>query len=119
MGKMTIEQAIKALKHMNEWIMDGSYYKRAAEVAIEVMEEKLEADRMTGRQTTRKYTVEYREHSAGEVMQVTVQAKNKTDAYDRALYEVLDDLPYAAWVASVTYNNGKTRRFNTFEGKPY
>ena len=67
----------------------------------------------------RKYTVEYREHSAGEVMQVTVQAKNKTDAYDMALYEVLDDLPYAAWVASVTYNNGKTRRFNTFEGKPY
>lgn len=69
------------------------------------------------------YYVKYRMHSSAEEKGVCVAAKNKAAAYDRAVYEVIPktegSLPYSAWVYSVTYNNGKYKKFNTFEGKPY
>ena len=65
------------------------------------------------------YRVEYKEHSAADVKGIDVLAANKAEAYDRAVYEKLAEVPYSAWVASVTYNNGSYRRFNSFEGKPY
>lgn len=54
---------------------------------------------------------------------VDVIAKSKYEAWDKAVYEVIPkiegELPYSAWVASVTYQNGNYRTFNTFEGNPY
>lgn len=69
------------------------------------------------------YYVKYQMYSADDVKGVCVAAANKADAYDRAVYEVIPKkeggLPYCAWVESVTYSNGKLRRFNTFAGNPY
>lgn len=52
-----------------------------------------------------------------------VAASSKADAYDKAVYELIPaaegELPYSAWVVSVTYNNGNYKTFNTFEGNPY
>ena len=54
---------------------------------------------------------------------VDVVASSKAVAYDKAVYETIlkneGELPYSAWVASVTYNNGNHKQFNTHEGKPY
>lgn len=54
---------------------------------------------------------------------VDVIAQNKAEAYDVATFEIIPKeegrLPYSAWVESVTYQNGNTRTFNTFEGNPY
>lgn len=69
------------------------------------------------------YYVKYRMHDAAEVKGVCVAARNKVEAYDRAVFEVIPKtdgrVPYSAWVSSVTYNNGKERRFDTCEGLPY
>lgn len=69
------------------------------------------------------YYVKYRSHNAAEEKGICLAAANKVDAYDRAVYEEIPkiegSLPYSAWVYSVTYANGKCKRFNTFEGKPY
>lgn len=65
------------------------------------------------------YCVHYKNYSADEVHLIDVLASNKVEAYDKAVYEMLPEPPYSAWVSSVTYNNGNYRRFNTFEGKPY
>ena len=65
------------------------------------------------------YTVEYLDHVSSTTKSIEVNANNKVDAYDKAVYEVLDTIPYSAWVAKVTYKNGKSRSFNTFSGKPY
>lgn len=69
------------------------------------------------------FYVEYRIHSAAQVRGVEVHANNKADAYDLAVYEVIPakegTIPFSAWVASVTYNNGNCHRFNTCEGLPY
>ena len=69
------------------------------------------------------YMVHYKMYQSGEVKAVSVLAKNKADAYDKAVYEAIvkeqGSLPYSAWVSSVTYQNGNYKRFNTFEGKPY
>ena len=70
------------------------------------------------------YTVEYKMHSADEVRMIDVVATNKGDAWDTAMWI---DIPnrhngeyaYSAWVASVTYQNGNSKRFNTFEGNPF
>lgn len=68
------------------------------------------------------YTVKYKTFSADKVHSISFLAKNKADAYDRGVYEEIPkiegQIPYSAWVASVTYQNGNYRRFNTFEGKP-
>ena len=69
------------------------------------------------------YYVQYKMHSADEVHGIQSPAENKVDAYERAVYSLIPEkegsIPYSAWVYSVTYNNGKYREFNTFEGKPY
>lgn len=69
------------------------------------------------------YTVEYIMHYADQVHSISFLAKNKEDAYDKAEYELIPEkegsMPYASWVASVTYQNGNYRRFNTFAGNPY
>lgn len=68
------------------------------------------------------YTVRY--NLFGQKRQfVDVLAENKYQAYDIAVYEKIPEiegeLPYSAWVSSVTYQNGNYREFNTFEGLPY
>lgn len=68
------------------------------------------------------YTVAYR-ILGEEEKSISFLAKNKADAYDKAVFEEIPkiegEIPYSAWVVSVTYNNGNYRRFNTFEGNPY
>ena len=69
------------------------------------------------------YYVAYKTHSAAEEKGIDLLARNKADAYDKAVFEEIPKIegepPYSAWVASVTYKNGNYRRFNTFEGMPY
>ena len=71
----------------------------------------------------RTYHVRYRLWMCGEVKGIDVPASNKEDAYSRAVYERIPEtdgeMPYSAWVASVTYQNGGYRAFNTFEGQPF
>lgn len=54
---------------------------------------------------------------------IQVLAKSKVAAYDKAVYEIIPEkegqVPYSAWVVSVTYNNGNYRIFNTSSGNPY
>lgn len=69
------------------------------------------------------YCVRYKMHQWDREWIVTVLAKNKADAYDKAVYEEIPQtegrLPYSAWVSSVTYRNGNYKQFNTHEGKRY
>lgn len=72
----------------------------------------------------KNYTIKYKMHSADRVKEVSVLARNKEDAYDKAFYEEIPgiedgDMAYSAWVSSVKYQNGSYRTFNTFEGKSY
>lgn len=50
-------------------------------------------------------------------------ASNKYEAYDRAVYELIPEkegrIPFAAWVASVTYNNGNYKTFRSFCGNSF
>lgn len=68
------------------------------------------------------YLVRYMMYDRDEVRWVCLAARNKNDAYDKAVYEVIPkkehSLPYAAWVHSVTYSNGNERKFNTCCGCP-
>ena len=68
------------------------------------------------------YYLEYKMHSADSVKGMDVAASSKYDAYDKAVYDLIPkkegNIPYSAWVVSVTYNNGNYRAFNTFEGNP-
>ena len=69
------------------------------------------------------YYVKYRLYNVDKVRGISVLAKNKIDAYDKAAYEAIPKqhgtIPYSAWVVSCTYENGNCRTYNTFEGKPY
>lgn len=69
------------------------------------------------------YTVEYKLTANGETRFVPLLAGNKQSAWVKATFEIIPEKegqqPYSSWVASVTYNNGKFRRFNTWEGLPY
>ena len=69
------------------------------------------------------YYINYKMLPCGEEFGIDVLAKNKEDAYDKAVYESIPNregrLPYSAWVSSVTYNNGNYKKFNTHEGNPY
>lgn len=63
------------------------------------------------------YTVNYRLHGIGsEELSISFLAKNKVDAYDKAVYELIPQMhgqpPYHAYVYSVTYQNGNERIFN-------
>ena len=63
------------------------------------------------------YCIHYYENGIYEsVKQLDVVAKSKEDAYSRFIE---NHNVYAAWVNSVTYNNGNHKVFNTFCGKPY
>lgn len=54
---------------------------------------------------------------------IYVPARNKFEAYDIATYEKIPEIegtiPYSSWVASVTYNNGNYKTFNTGNGLSY
>ena len=71
----------------------------------------------------KSYYVKYKMLQVGEVKGINIIARNKTDAYDKAVYEDIPNIegscPYSAWVHSVTYNNGNYKTFNTCEGLPY
>lgn len=68
------------------------------------------------------YTVSYKMHQASKVRKISVPAKSKWEAFDKASFEIIPDkedgYPYSVWVSSVTYQNGNYKLFNTFEGKP-
>lgn len=70
------------------------------------------------------YHIKYKMHFSDEVHGIDVLAQNKEDAWDQATYGDIPyrhngEIPYSAWVYSVTYNNGNHRLFNTCEGLPY
>lgn len=69
------------------------------------------------------YYVKYKMFAADEVKGICAAARNKEQAYEYAVYELIrkkeGSLPYSAWVDGVTYSNGKVRLFNTHEGKRY
>ena len=70
------------------------------------------------------YTVKYiLDGYYSETKSVSFLAKNKFDAYEKAVFVLIPQqehkIPYAAWVDNVTYQNGKVHHFNTFAGKPY
>lgn len=71
----------------------------------------------------KSYYIQYKMHQCSEVCGICIAAKSKEDAYDKAVYETIyqkeGSVPYSAWVYSVTYQNGRCKTFNTFEGKPY
>lgn len=71
----------------------------------------------------KSYFVNYKMYSADDVRGIAVLARNVQEAYDKATYEEIPtkegEMPYSAWVHSVTYNNGNYKVFNSFEGKRY
>lgn len=74
--------------------------------------------------TNKVYTVRYYDNGVYEDEKfVVVLAPNKEEAYDKAVYERIPaecgHLPYGAWVAAVTYQNGNYKTFDTHCGKPY
>ena len=72
---------------------------------------------------SRKYTIRYRMYQNGPECVLTIDAANCFDAYDKAVFDAIPaqkgHCPYSAWVEKKKKKNGKTKRFNTFEGKPY
>ena len=92
------------------------------------MNTRITGDKPTGRKGKAMngyccYHVEYKMYAADMPKGVSVVARSKADAYDKAVYEVIPEKekhsPYSAWVVSATYANGNRRAFNTLEGKPY
>jgi hypothetical protein len=55
-----------------------------------------------------------------ETKKVSVLAKNKKAAYDKAVYDIIPNMeghsPYYAYVYSVTYQNGKYKLIKNGEG---
>lgn len=65
------------------------------------------------------YHIEFREHSASKVFEEDVVASSQYDAY-MTFMDAHNWSVYSAWVASVTYQNGKHHVFNkNIEGNPY
>lgn len=64
------------------------------------------------------YTVGFRFIDSWD-LQVSVSAGSKKEAWNTAVYETIPnnfgELPYAAWVESVTYQNGNYKKFVPFE----
>ena len=73
--------------------------------------------------SNKAYYVRYKMTQFGKTNGIDLLAKNKADAYDKAVYELIPKIegciPYSAWVRSVTYQNGNSKIFNTHEGNPY
>lgn len=68
------------------------------------------------------YYVKYTVGSTGEEKGLALLARNKEDAYDKAVFEKIPEVegttPYSAWVHSVTYQNGNVKYFNTCDVDP-
>lgn len=68
------------------------------------------------------YAIRYRMIGSEEKL-IDLLANNKEEAYEKAFYEAIPEregeMPYSAWVSSVTYQNGNVRYFNTSEGNAY
>lgn len=69
------------------------------------------------------YTVAYK-MIGGEQKLISVPARTKYEAVDKAEYEAIPakhngEMPYSVWVYSVTYNNGNYKTFNASEGNCY
>lgn len=66
------------------------------------------------------YTVRYK---TSKESYICVVAGSKAEAYEIAFYEAIPEkegeLPFSAWVESVTYQNGNQKFFNTSEGNAY
>ena len=69
--------------------------------------------------SNKAYTVQYKMFFADTPHNISVLASNKEEAYDNALDALFPEVPYSAWVYSVTHGNGRYVRFNTFEGKRF
>lgn len=71
----------------------------------------------------RKYLVLFKMYYADFEHAVDVCAKNKIDAYEKAVYIVIPkefgSPPYSAWVDSVKCKNGNRKKFNTMESVPF
>lgn len=66
------------------------------------------------------YNVVYQDSPYNAGKNLSVCAKNAQDAYDKAVYEILPTMPYAAYVSSYTTKDGKHHIFNlNCFGKPY
>jgi len=69
------------------------------------------------------YWVKYRTNHYEEEKGIDVLAKNKEDAYHKALDKIEEKeghIPYSAWVYSTTYQNGRHQVFkNTNEQNPF
>ncbi len=60
----------------------------------------------------RKYKVCYQKESYSPEENIEIEARNKDDAWWKAVYEVLEARgihPYHTYVYSVTFNNGETK----------
>ena len=73
---------------------------------------------------THTYHIEYYLNGAFEEQRsICVAASSKFEAWDKAVYEIIPEkdgrCPYSAWVASVTFQNGNYKTFNTSCGNPY
>ena len=68
------------------------------------------------------YAIRYRMIGSEEKL-IDLLANNKEEAYEKAFYEAIPEregeMPYSAWVSSVTYQNGNVRYFNTSEGNAF
>lgn len=66
------------------------------------------------------YTISYIMSEYGETKRVSLLAKNKKSAYDKAVYDVIPKKegtpPYYAYVYSVTYQNGNYKLIKNGEG---
>lgn len=68
----------------------------------------------------KKYKIVYTETwSIGEVKEMLVEAKNKYEAYDKAVYEIMESLPFGAYVDGYYTKSGKYHGFNTSFGNAY
>lgn len=70
------------------------------------------------------YFVEYRLDGIwSDVKGICVASSSKAEAYYKAVFEAIPAKegrsPWSAWVASVTFQNGNYKTFNTFGGNPY
>lgn len=69
------------------------------------------------------YWVKYRTNHYEEEKGIDVLAKNKEDAYHKALDKIEEKeghIPYSAWVYSATYQNGRHQVFKgTNEQNPF
>lgn len=72
----------------------------------------------------KKYKIVYTfDMSLSKVYEMTIEAKNKYEAYDKAIYETLYEeegrLPFASYVDGYFTKSGEYHNFNTSFGNAY